>query len=261
MKRHLLSTLALAALALPNFGAQEEQKGPDKARVEETVEALELAFEDGDVDTRIAALVQALEVPHAAVVSQVVRGLRDDELAVMDAALQTLRYMEHADALGALHKTLTRDKRFKNDPELTPKLLRAIGEHADPKSIPLLTKDLFRGDSRKNREVTAARILAVGNIRSKKSVETLIGLMNKASQQNIYPHMRDVRLALFALTGVDKGRSREEWQSWWNDNKKTVEVSPKMAPLPKDDQRRWDRFWGKERQYERRTKRGDRGQD
>lgn len=266
-----LALLALTASALPAallhpmqsgqpvHPVQEERPKLDPARVEDTVEALEKAFEDGDVEARINALNKALDVPHEDVVELVAVALGDRDPTVVDTALETLRFLEHDAALDALHKTLARDKRFKADQELTPKLLRAIGQHGNPKSISVLTKDLFRGSLEKQREITGARILALGQIRSKQSVEALVSLMNKASHKNVYPHMDELRLSLMVLTGADHGKDREQWQLWWNENKKELVVGEELPLLPERDKRRWDRYWGNAQEYERRTKRGERG--
>jgi hypothetical protein len=73
--------------------------------------------------------------------------------------------------------------------------------------------------------------------------------------------MGDFRMALMRLTGVDKGKSRDAWVAWWNDNKKKLEL-PKEAPrLPEAMQRRWDVYWGEPHERSRDTKREDRGGD
>ena len=247
---------ASAGLALDE---EPERQEPDPEAIAAALEALEWAFEDGDLEARLAALYQATDVPHRAVVSRVDNALDADEPMVVAAALEALRFMQCEAALETLIARLKRDKRFRGDPEWTPKLIRAIGQHGDPATIDLLAKDLFRGEGQERVALTGARLLAIGNIRTRKSVETLIGITIKSSHRLVYPHRYDLRLALMILTGVDRGESFEAWQAWWKENQADFEVADKVPLLPRDDQRRWERFWGTPRKVVRPPERGARG--
>jgi hypothetical protein len=71
--------------------------------------------------------------------------------------------------------------------------------------------------------------------------------------------MENLRVALMVLTGVDQGTSQDAWMAWWNDHKKTLEISPTPPALPRSIQNRWNEYWGLRGPVERRTRRTDRG--
>ena len=243
--------------ALLSFGlALPQEGGPGEDVVEETVQALQQAFSKGDAADRIEALGRASSVPHKDVVQLVKRGLKDRETTVVSATIESLRYLDHKDALTALHKAEKTNKKITKDDDLHARLLKAIGQHGDEDSIDVLAKDLFGHPSY---GVVRARILGLVNIRDRKSVETLIGLMNKGSRKNVNPYMSEFRLAMAVLTGRDEGKSVDLWMRWWNDHKKGLEVRTVPPKLPRELQQRWDNYWGIRRQEERGRKRGERG--
>lgn len=265
-RSHLLAPARLALISIALVGLvssaraqKEEKKGPDPKKVEATLTDLKKGMAQREVPLRIQALNRAAEVEHEKVIDLIAKeGLRDKDMEVVRYSVDVLGLMQHDEARLALESFLKRNKRIREDPEAFAGLVRAIGRHANPKSITPLTKDLF---AVREREVVQARILALGNIRDPKSVKELFGLMTSVDRRKLNPHMDELRMSLMILTGVDKGESPERWIDWWNDNKKKIEVSSKAPKLPQQMQRRWDRFWGNEQMYERAKKRGDRGND
>lgn len=246
--------LVTAALASPLV--QDDPDDRDEKRLARAVEALDEAFSKGDAADRIAALNGAAGLAHEDVVAAAKRGLRDREPTVVSATIELFRYLEHDDALDALHAAEKRNKKITKDDELHPRLLKAIAQHGRHESLALLADDFF---SHRAYAVIQARIRGIGNIRHEDSVVELIGLMNKGSRKNVNPYMGEFRLALMVLTGRDEGKSVEGWMRWWNDNKKTLVVRPEPPKLPREFQERWDNYWGIRRIQERGTKRGDRG--
>lgn len=252
-----LGLVLVAGLALAPRQAQREP--PSAEEVEHALERLEQAFsKQGDSAARVEALERAADVPDARVVAWIAKGLADRDGAVVIQAVETLRVMDHPDALELLHRTARRDRRLKKDPELHARVLKAIGQHASPASIDVLTDGIFASQSR---AVVEARILGLGRIRTRESVETLINLMNRTSYQKAAPYMNDMRLSLLVLTGTDEGRSRDAWMRWWNENKRTLEVSASPPKLPRADQMRWNRYWGLSGREPRQPKRGERGRN
>ena len=186
-------------------------------------------------------------------------GLRHADRGVAMASVQALGMLDHPAALKQLHSLSKRDrKKLAKDPELSVSLVKAIARHGNADSISYLARDLFGA---KDPSIAHARIVALGGIRSTRSVEELMGLMRGSARHKVQPYMKDFRLALVVLTAVDAGESQDLWMSWWSDNKKTLKVPAKPPVLPKDLQRRWDSFWGNQRQYERQKRRGERGDD
>ena len=240
-------------------GDRPEVEVPGEELVERTLERLEAAFsKDGEEADRVAALRAAAEVPDARVVKVVAKALGEREVAVQKAALECLRFLDHEAALDALHAVARRDRKLLKDPERAPLLLRAIGEHGSPRSIEVLAGDVYGVPEER---IVRARILAIANIRSRESVETLVDLMNRAGRQQLQPHLATFRLALVRLTGVDRGRTLDGWQRWWNDAKRDLEVAAEPPRMSRADLLDWERFWGREQTRQRADRRRKRGGD
>lgn len=254
----MLSIVLTAALILPGPLQDEERTPPDPAKVDAAVAALEKAFKSKEPLDRVQAIQSASEVVHARVIDEIVRGFKDKEDTVKEATIEALRWMDHPDALEALHKSYKKDKKLADDDELFTSLLRAIGQHGSTESIDVLADNPFKNT---HGPAIKARILGLGNIRSDDSVEELFGMLQKVGKAKTHGVMTEFRLALMVLTGVDQGENREAWLKWWNDNKKTYEVSARPPKLPEKWQRRWDRYWGLDHVESRGERREDRGDD
>jgi len=261
----MASFLAGALLALPLLAQDEAPPEPDPKDVEAALAQLEKAFGDGDSADRIRAIERGAEVEHATVIAALAEGLSDDGRDVRIAAIGALRTMNHPAALAPLAERAARVRAGKPGPEKAAgqteelaALLRAVGQHADPSTI-----DLFAAGALSNEDaaVVRARVLSLGRIRTKQSVEALMALMRKAGRKDVQAHMGEFRLALVAATGVDHGRSQDLWLGWWNDRKKEFEAPEKEPLMPRRDKQAWDAYWGVDRRYPRATKRADRGKD
>ena len=252
----MISTLGLALLTL--CAAPQDTDVPSADKVKATVEAVEEALARGEPEERIAALVEASSVPDAAVAKAVAKGLRNKDATVQTAALQSLRFMQHPEALSALHHCYKTNRSLVKDDTLSGVLLKAIGQHSDPSSIKVLADSPF---STVNHGAIRARLLGLGNIRDKRSVEELVALMKKVSRRKIEPFMGEFRLAMLRLTGHDEGRSVDLWMKWWNNNKRTFKVAEVAPKMPRRDQEDWDDYWGNDARKQRSRKRGDRGGD
>jgi hypothetical protein len=222
--------------------------------------ALRKAYAARDLAPIQAALEEAWTVPDPAVVEGITLGLADERREVQLAALTALRWNPHADALEALHR-VARDRKRMKDPELAATVLRGLGQHADPSSIPFLARDPFEPDSHPCRR---ARLFGLGRIRTRASLEALLGILavsdvGAPQQRRIRGQMEDARTALIQLTGVDMGMTPEAWEEWWRKNKKTFEVPDAVPVLPKELRVQWDAFFGQPQIYEREKRREDRG--
>ena len=251
----MLKLLPLLLFVAPAFAQTPTPANAET--VEKTITALKDASKK-PVDERVAVIRAAADVVDVKVIKEVASGLRDRDDAIKTATIEALRFMQHPSALDALHNTLKRDKKLRKNAELHAALIRAVGQHGSPESIDLLVDNLFAGD---DYGVIRARIAALGNVRDKQAVDALFRLMKSGGRRRVQPFMKSLRLSLMVLTGADQGESQDLWHSWWNNNKKTLEVAQKEPRLPAKDQRDWDRFWGRERTYQRNKKRGERGQD
>lgn len=260
----------LPANAIGEFGPMARRETPEereerkqleerlKAEAERARAALKAALAEPDKKPRIEALAKHGRLADAKMVKLVARALDDREQEVVEAALEALRYNLHEDALAVLHKTWRRNKKMRKDAELGPKLIKSIGQHGSESSLELLTDGIFL-DEEDGKDLAQARVLSLGNIRTRKSVETILDLMNSSQKRYIQRHMSNIRLSMMMLTGVDKGDNVEAWMRWWNESKKDFEVAEKPPLLPRASQERWDQFWGIARNVPRESKREDRG--
>jgi hypothetical protein len=265
MLEALLSLLLPAVLAAPLLGppAQAPQPPqnppPSPEAVRTAVDRLEEAFTKGKSPERISALDAAGNVPDAKVIEWVAKGMRDVDGAVSAKSVETLRFMEHPAALEALHAFYRQSaKRLEKDEEGMTRLLKAIAQHRNKRSIEILADDPFVTVSN---PILEARILGLGNIRAVESVEALMSLLRSAGRVKVGPYMPDFRLALMRVTGADQGVDQEAWLKWWSDHKKDFKVAAEPPPLPPQMQYRWDTYWGTDGMRARQTGRGDRGKD
>lgn len=252
---------ALLALTLLVQTPRDPAPPPTPQEVQATLLDLKAALKARELSAIQAALERAGKVPHQDVVGLVAKAFRDDRKEVRHAAIASLRYMDHEDALIALHR-LAKDKKWMSDKEYAPSILRAIGQHADPSSLKILSADPSRTPFH---EATRARILGLGNIRKVESIHALIKLMNDkgSNQRNLKQRYGafngDFRLSLIVLTGTDQGTNPELWWRWWRKNKKTFAVTARPIELPKSLRYRWDSYWGRSINYAREERREDRG--
>lgn len=243
---HSLLVSAVLLATAPLLRAQDDEKPPQvpPARLARTLADLDAEVtKDAPAPAAARALRRASAVVHPDVIARIdALGLRHADLEVRSAAIRALGRMDHPAALKALHETARRDEKLlEKEALLHAELLKEIGRHADPTSIEVLVDDLFESPSR---DVVTARILGLGRIRSKKSVDELLRLMRSAKPARVGPAMGDFRLALVALTGVDQGPEATAWINWYGDAQRTLEVSEQPAPLPPRHRKRWTAYWG-----------------
>ena len=253
--------VCVGLLFAPARGGDGQKSPPSAEAVERAGTELDEAFRANDVKRIEAALEAAQSVSHASVVRKVARGLDDERPEVVQATLQALRWLEHPDALETLHRTM-KEKRVLRTPELVGSALRAIGQHADPRSVAVLARDPFEP---MDYVCLRARLFGLGRIRTRESLAALIGILGVTGpggrDRRVQPQMEDARLALMVLTGLDQGSAPENWERWWRANEKTFELPAEPPLLPKELRVTWDGFWGLPIEYERDRRREDRGKD
>ena len=238
----LLLSLALAFGAGFNAPLQDPKPQVDSKRVAEAVAEIETALKDAKTnDERIAAIKKNVGVVDGKVIAAIEKGLKYKDVAVQAAAADALGRMDHPDALEALHKLYKSDvKRLRDDETLMPVVIKAIGRHASEKSVDLLSDDIFM---QRTFPAIQARILSLGNIRSKKSIDALFTMMNKVGTNQLDTYMNLVRVALTRLTGADQGPSSQMWMAWWRKNESGFEL-PKTEPkMPDFVEKMWNEYW------------------
>ena len=240
----LASLIVYVAPLFPG-AAQNETPKPDAKRVEAAVEEINAAFKDGkSSEDRIAAIRKNMEVADARVVAAIEKSFKDKDVVVQAAGMDALGRMPNPEALEGLHRLFKAEKqRLKDDDKLLPLLLKSIGRHGSEKSIDILSDDPFL---QRTFPALQARVYSLGNIRSKKSVEALMDMMNKAGTRQVNDYMNLFRQSLVRLTGADQGPDSALWTKWWQDNKSKFEVSKEVPKVPEIAEKAWNEYWGVE---------------
>jgi len=249
----------LLSLALLSPAQDPEVKPPAPERVERALKELTEAFsKKSDSEAKMQAIILSSEVLHPDVIEWIAKGLKDADPEVQSATIESLRFMKHPDANDVLVTTLRRDKKLRKSPELYEALIKAVCQHADPKSFSLIANFKLNDETR---DTLRARIYGIARFRTPEAVEELFDVMKRGGKGRVQPRMGELSTALMVLTGVDQGKSQTAWTRWWNDNKRGLKVSPELPKLPEKTLAYWSRYWDLELPEERRKRRGERGDD
>ena len=229
----------------PDFPEVEEPPADDTPTPEEALEMLAEAFKSREADLIIFAIEDVGQVKDKKVVKAVSSGLKHKEEDVRMATLEALRWNEDPEAL----KVLLKEKRNKKilDAEITEEAYYlALGQKANKNCLKVLTDNLHT--TTRNDKGTQARILALGRIREKDSVEALMGFMTSGGGRRGGgrggKNMTIVATSLEVLTGENYEGNVTEWIGWWNDNKKKLKISKdEWQPKNKRKATEWKLLW------------------
>jgi hypothetical protein len=256
----MISTLLLSStlLALPAAAPQDpsvdkpepaEQPAAEIVEIEPEEAAAEIkeALKSKEEIVMVAALQNLGQVPSKLVTKEVYKGLKIKKPTVQQAAIEALRYNEDPTALSYLLK-VRREKSIQEDPKSAEAYAYALGQKGDRKAIDALTDDLI-GTSTTPTSVIKAKVLALGHIRHKDSVEAIFDYNNTTvwggrRRGGVRKISRESQIALSILTGQDFGDSRDSWIGWWSDNKSKFKMSETEWPLDNERaQRAWTKLW------------------
>ncbi|MHC4953774.1 MAG: HEAT repeat domain-containing protein [Planctomycetota bacterium] len=226
-----------------------ENPTPDQEKV--AVDGLKDAFSSKDPDAISNALEHHGGMVSDKVVHEVARGLRYRDRKVRMIAVKVLGWTPSKAALKQLHRMYRREKDLgKKDEALFAQLLKEIGRHGNKGSITVLSDKPFKYHTLAS---SRARIMGLGNIRKKDSVETLIKGMrltgtsgardSRSFRQDAPRAMPEFNVALTVLTGDEMGEAQEPWQKWWRDNKRKFKMSPERPKVSDKVRRRWETYW------------------
>lgn len=252
MRASLPFAFALLALTVPAL-AQAPAPAPAPAAQEPALEPaaavarLQKTFADKDPGAALAAVESCGRIANDDVVKALAKGLSHKEPAVQRAVISALRFQTQPSAFTALLAASTSERLLADD-KVAADYYLALGQRGDSKALPVLTKGL-RID--KGSEVVRARILAIGHIRAKESVEALMQLMKsgggggggKGGGRSNNPHLRDLVTALTALTGQELGNDETAWIRWWGEHDEGYKVPAKEGALGKGAGRQWESLW------------------
>lgn len=247
----MLASALFAVASLLSVPAPLALQGaaPTPERIEAAAKALETAFKDGKPEQRVEAIRASVDAVDKKVIELVAKGLKEKDGKIVEAAVDVLGRMRHPESAKALVGYYNRDKKtlYKDHESELVDLIKALGRQGDPAGIETLTDNVAGATGY---PVIQARIMALGNIRDARAVEAILSLTKAVGPNTLDRYMDDVRLALMALTGEDRGKDSLQWDEWWREHKKDYKVAAEMKPLPDTERSRWNAFWGIEEKKE-----------
>ncbi|MFT7486718.1 MAG: hypothetical protein ACI9F9_002574 [Candidatus Paceibacteria bacterium] len=236
----MIAVLATLALFMPIPRAVMPGPPVRQQSQELVLKELEKAVKGEDSKKLVRALSASARVTDLRVTQASMVAITDSNRGVRAAALDTLRFNKHPKALEALHTLLEKPAGLRVQPEIFALLIQATASHGSIESLPLITKGGFIDDPA---PVLRARILGMGKIHEKASVEALMIAMQDLPAGQRLLHMDEFRLALAQLTGVDHGLNSRSWVQWWLKTGPGVALRDQEMPLPGPLKSEWDDFW------------------
>jgi len=252
----------------PEQGDRKQDQDPDQGGQQEVEElspseaiaALKEAAKDKDTTVLEATLAAVGRLADKGVVREIAKSLKSKDEAVALAAVTALRWNPDKEALTVLLK-VAKDKKVMGQEKVAVALTYALGQKADKKALSALT-DGLAVTTKGLGELMKAKVLSLGRIRDKASVEAILDFINGGVRRRTERKMpADALAALQALTGQDIGKQISDWMDWWYDGKSSLKISAEEWPMPNDRaQRQWDRLWQDPEQRSRDSARGRDGE-
>jgi hypothetical protein len=179
-------------------------------------------MKDSDPDVRLKAVMDAQEVPEAAVTVQLASLLADKDGVVRSAAIEALRLRpvpaERKKAATALAGRLKALSKKLSDEEEYTLVISALHDLAEPVSI----KALLDIDPEEERDTARQRLFAVANVAAADAIEGLIDFLAKGINRRTGQRQFAAQALRYA-TGKQYGHDPDQWRSWWKDAKATFD--------------------------------------
>lgn len=208
-----MRTLALLLLACTAALADEARERADEV-------ARRLASTDRE--ELLAALHEAAEHPHAALVPALAKLLRDADYAVREPAIEALARQKDEEGRKAAAKALAaRLGPLTGKEEVQPELLKvivALHDLAQPVSVKPLLDGIPHDEEGK---VVGARLLAVANVPHRDAIEALLKFGSGSGKRRGGDGRGGLAATALQYATASKERRRiEEWRRWWSENGK-----------------------------------------
>ncbi|MCY3003603.1 MAG: hypothetical protein NTV21_17545 [Planctomycetota bacterium] len=203
--------------------------------------ALSSGLSRGRVGQRIAAVTehgpQARGSELATLAATLASPERDLRLATLDA-LGRSTAPEAFEVL--LAHAATRDRSALADDFETSRLLFALARHRDARAIPVLAQ---RPCAQTGSATLRARIVGLGRIRKRASIEALLGILEALPFAERQQHLQEFRVSMRVLTGADAGHTVEAWRRWWRAQPPEFAPSANEPELAGPEGARWRMEW------------------
>jgi hypothetical protein len=213
----------------------------DKAKVAAPSPRVAAKKIEAAIKVGVAPAVEAIEayghMTDPAVIRAIAKTLRHRDVDMQAAGVAALRFNKSDSALAELLK-VRKHKGLIEDAVVGPEYYLALGQQGNLKAFSTLATNLNPSRRKDNR--IRSRVLALGRMRSRTSLETLIKYVSRGGK-----YRNEVRMSLAALTGLDLGKDAREWAGWWKLKGVSYQVSAVEKNLPPRLAKGWERVWRK----------------
>ena len=225
------TTLLLSLLAVPQ--AVVAPDAVPKADPTEAAKKIRNAIKQGSAPA-LATIDTFGKIAAREVTAALATGLKFKDEAVQIAAIRALRYNEDKSAFTELYR-VRGTKLIMSKAEVAAEYYLALGQHRNKKALPFLVRDL-RAKGKRDR-VIGPRLLALGRIRDRASVDAIIKFLRSSRGKS-----REAITSLVVLTGRKESKWIS-WDRWWKKNRTTFRLPAEEPELDKRRARSWTTTW------------------
>jgi hypothetical protein len=203
--------------------------------------ALGAGLARGRVGQRIAAVVEHGPRARGTELATLAATLASPEQALRLAALDALGRSPAPEAFELLlTHAAARDRRALASDLETSRLFLALARHRDARAIAVLAE---RPRAQLGLETVRARLLGLGRIRKRASIEALLSIVEALPFAERQQHLQEFRLSMRVLTGTDAGQTVEAWRRWWRAQPPEFAPSANEPELTGPEGARWRMEW------------------